>query len=703
MSDRRQRILELEADYAVPETWKDGPVQNVYRGCTDVCCLIIFILYCILMIATMITAFANSDPENMYKVYDSEANDCGKDDFADYPLLFFQTFEKPFRSVCVKECPRFDYNKIKYGDKVPETSAVTQPVQAESTRLLEDENTPEEENDEDVGESNPNDSDSPMYFDEFNNQHAGLSTTRDPNFAEAEAFAYDEKWFNGYFTEDQYWAYQQKFVLECKPNADISSCKFDRQNMVFYDTYPVLGIVCMPNSPKAALLFNKLSIHFNQGVIGDMSEASHMFLWVALISLGMGLLFLMLLCCCAGLLTWFLILVLGLTLIAFGGIIIANYAYTGPLNDGINAARVKYLSFLMTNKGWFITLAVVLILLGLFVFYFMCKFRKNINISIPMMKYAAKTTLKNILLIFLSIFTVVIQFCVLFLELYIILRLYTTGKEVTNKETGSPFIHYELDSWIEFQIFVHFFGMIWIIIVLNNFNDYVCAAITVNGYYNRGIITNIRIFCHCLGHNVGTVAWSIVLLPALLLKMVFGAFDYCLTSDNPNGCQRFFNKLCCLCCKCYEFFVDSISENYFPISYMGSEGFCKATRRYYYLSERYHDLTSTVLIVAGLFALVGKLLISFFAMSCGYWIYKRDRELQQNIDYIGTMLFLCFVIGFLVGSLFINLFSTCFEATVACFLCEKDLQEVRGLAIDNCPDELREVVSELNNEYRELN
>ena len=173
---------------------------------------------------------------------------------------------------------------------------------------------------------------------------------------------------------------------------------------------------------------------------------------------------------------------------------------------------------------------------------------------------------------------------------------------------------------------VHFFGMIWIIITLNNFNDYVCAAITVNSYY-KSDISNIRIFCHCLGHNVGTVAWSIVLLPVMMFKTVFGVFDYCLTSDNPNGCQRFFNKLFCCCCWCYEKFIDSVSENYFPISYLGSEGFCKSTMRYYYLTEKYHDQTSTITIIGAIFGHVGKMLISFLAVGSGYWLYKNSREL----------------------------------------------------------------------------
>ena len=120
-----------------------------------------------------------------------------------------------------------------------------------------------------------------------------------------------------------------------------------------------------------------------------------------------------------------------------------------------------------------------------------------------------------------------------FLEIYVLLRIYTSGKEIHEKKNGSPFVSYEMTKTNKILAILHFFGMYWVIITLNNFNDFVCSAVTVN-YYFKTDIKNIRIFCHSLGYNLGSVAWSIVLLPTLLVKLVFGIFDYCLTSSNPN-------------------------------------------------------------------------------------------------------------------------------------------------------------------------
>ncbi len=112
------------------------------------------------------------------------------------------------------------------------------------------------------------------------------------------------------------------------------------------------------------------------------------------------------------------------------------------------------------------------------------------------------------------------------------LRIYTSGEEIHEKKDGNPFVHYKVNAWNRFLIVAHCFGTYWLIIVLNNFNDFVCAAIVVNNYFNTKTvqeISNINILCHCLSHHVGSIAWSVILVPVLAIKLIFGIFDYLLT------------------------------------------------------------------------------------------------------------------------------------------------------------------------------
>lgn len=187
-------------------------------------------------------------------------------------------------------------------------------------------------------------------------------------------------------------------------------------------------------------------------------------------------------------------------------------------------------------------------------------------------------------------------------------------------------------SWEEFLIVAHIFGVYWALIFLNNFNDYVTTAISLNYFFKdheAKKITNIRIFCHVLSHNIGTIAWSILLLPALLFKLVFGIFDSCL-SGKQNGFTRCINSMCCLCCKCYELFVDRMDESYYTISYLGSLGFWRSTKIVYYLKESNEDnkVLNGAFFLGTIFDFVSKLLISFFTLWCAKWIYDSDLTLQ---------------------------------------------------------------------------
>lgn len=225
----------------------------------------------------------------------------------------------------------------------------------------------------------------------------------------------------------------------------------------------------------------------------------------------------------------------------------------------------------------------------------------------------------------------------------------------------------------------HIFGTYWVFIFLNNFNDYVTTAITLNYFFQNddvSEISNIRIFCHVLTHNIGTIAWSIILLPTLILKTIFGVFDNML-SGRQGGFARCVDAILCPCCWCYESFVDRFDENYFATSYLGSENFWTATTRIYYLKEKYgqRDEVSRAGTIGLLINFVSKIFISFFTLWCGKMIYDSKLEMQQNIDYPGVIFFFVFLIGFIVGSLFINIFATTYDTLLTCYLIQQNLRE----------------------------
>ena len=714
---RESRLKAMQEDYQIPLKWAEKLPAKARRK-TDCFCLILFLAVCIAMIATTVYILTNSDSQHMFKLYDSEGTDCGTGDAQDYPLLYMQNFRRPYKSVCVKECPKFDYNQMKYNSD-GSVEALDKKEQDAGLRLLE-ETTPEEpaspEN-ADEGASEPSgpplDKDGkiePMYFKEFNLKHGGKSVTHTRTPSDEEVFGYDKYFANGYYSKENWDAYLKNHVdIECKANKDISSCEHKDGEFWAYDSYPVLGIVCAPVSPKTSLFFFRISSRINHGAVGDLLQSWKIFMYVALISIAIALIFLILTRCCGKWIVIILAIVTTLALLTLGMVIILNYTMPERMGKASAHLHIRYKSFLKRHKKLMIFLAVCCILASLIISCILCKFRKELGIAYPVLEIAAKCSVTNVLLVFLSVFIVFLQIGVLLFEIYVMLRLYTMGEEINDKEGGSPFVSFKIEQRTYWLLALHIFGTYWIVIFLNNFNDFINSSVTVNYYFDTKL-NNLNIFCHTLGHNCGSVAWTIVLLPVLIIKTIFAPIKWLVTSENPNKCQNCCQNACNCCCSCYEKMFDCISESYMSLTYMGSENFNVATRRYYFLTELYLDESATVTVLGTIYNLLGRIIITATSGYLGVIIVQNDDELEQNVKYMGMIFFLCFAIAFVLGSLLINIFSTAYDTLFICFLTEKniyDQQKEQGIVYDlQAKKEIEEAFLKIineSNDYQRLN
>ena len=650
---RLRRVNALGRTHQIPKHWSEQlPVKS--RKLTDFCCLLTLLIFLIFMLTTTFYIFWKSDSRSMYELLDSSGNNCGEGAAKDFPLLYMQSFSAPFRSVCVKECPKFDYNQIKYN----------------STGSMREPNGDDEQYSQDFINASV-----PLHFVEFDLKYSGASATHTLHMSDEEIFGFDEGFANEYFTEQNWENYlKHREPLECLPNEQVSSCKYKKNSFWVYDTYEFLGLICVPVQPKTSLQFYRISSQINHGMVGDILDSKMLFLYVMLISLGLSLAFLVFTRFCGAFVMWVLKIATILLLILSGILLLVTYYYEGPLHEKASHLKIKYLSFVLSHKILFHVLAIGLILLGIFLIYVVVSRRKEIGTALPLLEIAAKCSLSNILLIVLSVVTLVLQVCVFFFEIYVFARILVMGEGKRESRQGSPFVIHSLTFSKVFCMIVHAVGTYWLLIFLNNFNDFITAAISVNFYFGTQL-KNINIFCHSLGHHSGSVAWTVILLPVYIIKFIFFPFKWLFTTERPNTVQKKVNSFCNACCSCYEFLFDSICENYMAITYTGSDDFFIATRRYFYLTQKYLDEHQTATFLSFLYNLLGRLLISILGGYCGILIYRSDLEMQQNIKYVGVIFFLCFFISFMIGSLFINLFSTAYDTMVVCYLLEYNLYE----------------------------
>ena len=152
-------------------------------------------------------------------------------------------------------------------------------------------------------------------------------------------------------------------------------------------------------------MFNKVSAKFDSGVATDLIQAKKLFIYCALIALGLSLVYLILSCLMTTLIVWVMMIGLGLVLIVFGSYVMYTFYSPGPLNDVFNPARIKYLTFLFANKTVMTVVSVLLIIIGIFLIILIFRKHLYIRLTVPILSLALKSSLRNILLIILSFFT----------------------------------------------------------------------------------------------------------------------------------------------------------------------------------------------------------------------------------------------------------------------------------------------------------
>ena len=101
-------------EYEIDEAIKAGPLHN--RRCTDIFCLIVFIVALCGGGYVGIYSYENGDPERIMRPMDADGNFCGKSaGYEDYPYLYYTDISTPFwipYGVCVKACPETDQDTV---------------------------------------------------------------------------------------------------------------------------------------------------------------------------------------------------------------------------------------------------------------------------------------------------------------------------------------------------------------------------------------------------------------------------------------------------------------------------------------------------------------------------------------------------------------------------------------------------------------
>lgn len=248
--DFGKRESVIDDDYAgqrMPSRLAKGPVQK--RTITDVICCICFAIFVVFFVVVGIIYSARGSVKSMLEVMDSEGNICGVEEkVAAHKYLYFFKFDADYKSVCVKECPKFDYAQIKANASGLATGTAPDPI----------------------------------YFEDLSKAYDVKWTKPSPPYVKKHPFDFDEDVAKNVYDKDQWSGYVKRFDIKCVPNSDIGdSCLWsDEKKIYVYDSRPSKLMICLPVDSK---LYEQAADVLNQanGTTDNLVTAK----WLVVISI----------------------------------------------------------------------------------------------------------------------------------------------------------------------------------------------------------------------------------------------------------------------------------------------------------------------------------------------------------------------------------------------------------------------------------
>lgn len=637
---------------------QNGPVKE--NKFTDVFCCIFFLGYVAGMIAIVVLNLANSNIGSMREISDSEGNICGSDSgFEDYPNLMMFNFAAPYRSVCVKECPKFDYNQIKYNADGT-NSSVIEPVYFENfTKAVEYEwRLNGGEGTYEGGHADGTDGSSASSGDK--------------------PFAFDAEFAKGYYTEDQWNTYVGNFQLECKTNADVASCanNVGKENFL-YDSRAYFGNSCFPLAPKVAKYGSAL---------GDMSSSAEdlrIALWAIVGSivaaLVISLLILLVTRIFMGCTIWTLIsiFILSCFLLSFAAFFLLYLSgQAGAYEKWIEKLgpnQASQLKKITQSKKIILGIAIVSLLAGIGMLVYVCKKRKSISVATGVLEVAAKFVFRYPVLFIIMLLCFFLQLGTFLACAFGILSVHTSGTSVRDPVRGGPFPTFEYDIWKWAEMIYMGLGTYWTLAFWNNLCDFTVAGAAVNAYFGKTDSVVGGPFCGGLIYHLGSIAYgSLILGPCSLFRIVFGWFQALARDDKPNAIQKLMGKLCCCCLWPYEKWCMRVDDNAFAMIWLTKLNLCPAGKKDFYLSRRVGEKVGNAKWIGMFYSICARFSIVALTTYVSWLCFTKWEYFNTKLQNPMIPTFAVFFIGLIISTLVMNLFSTACEANLMCYLTQLD-------------------------------
>jgi len=237
------------------------------------------------------------------------------------------------------------------------------------------------------------------------------------------------------------------------------------------------------------------------------------------------------------------------------------------------------------------------------------------------------------------------------------------------------------------------FGLFWITAFMMAASEFVVIVSTCTWYFSRkdipdddGIPGDSDVgkgFWWTYRYHTGTLAFgSLIIAIIWVVKSVFEYVGNKVQAAAPDNCLL-KGLLCCVrcCLDCFDRFMRFINQNAYIYCALSNESFCSSALNAFILVLKNAAKFSFVNAIGGTFMYIAKFVIAVVTTVICYFILGAMPQVTEIYAPLG----ICFVISYILGSVFISVFDAASNTILQCYLVDLDISRQNGLDPKHVP------------------
>jgi len=480
-------------------------------------------------------------------------------------------------------------------------------------------------------------------------------------------------------------------------SAAITGNSVPANSFYVYESVGFVGRFCVPTAVEGALSSASSTI-FNSDMleqwISDIRQTWQVLVGSFGVAFLLGLVYMVLLKYCSGVLTWTAILAF------IGGTAVLGWQFYQKAEDGAaaisdtsassdstsNASQTVTTERAVAYLCWAVAIIVALAVLCLF---------NRIRLAIAIIKAAADYVKETPSAMLLPPVTVIVL-CIFF-GYWGVTAVYLISSGDATRFEDSAFGTFEFDKDLQRLLIYHLFGLLWFNAFVIAATQFVLASSTCLWYFSQGTGQGakgtIRKSIHrLLRYHFGSIAFGSLILAIIQFIRIVLAYLQAQAKKMQGKEGRIIKfVLGCLQCymACFERFVKFLNKNaYIQIALTG-KNFCSSAKDAFFLILRNPLRFGVVNGIGAIFIFFGKIFVAAITALIGFLVItKVDRySAELYSPFIPT--FIMFVFAYAIGAVFMTVYGLASDAILACFVVDEELNKKRNAPARHCPESLK--------------